>query len=173
MRFIAGDEKLFTPLRQSIFDKVANSESLQARIAQEAVATPPPLNFLGKLIVEKKGRHEGLFDIKSRGLSLLRDATRLLALKEGITNRYSTGGRLEELQRKDEYKEIATLALESYDLMLRLRTYTGIKQNNSGRYINPAELSKMKRSRLANSFDVVRLIQQSLSLKYQLDTRPR
>ena len=174
MRAIGEDQDgLLKGIRYAIFEKVSKDASFQARLAQEAIATPPPLNFLGKLVVEKKGTHEGRFDIKGKGLSPLRDAIRLMALKEGIDQRYSTGGRLEFLSKKEEYRELAGLALESYDFMLRLRTATGLQRGDSGRYIECDQFTKVERAQLSNCFDVVRMAQSKLAIQHSIDPRSR
>ena len=125
-------------LRKNLFDLFAGSVYLQRRLASVVVDNPPPLNFWGNFIVEKRGSEEGRFDIKLRGLNPIRDAVRLLALKHGLTSVYSTGGRLQALEKIPEVSaEMAQSAYESYDFMFRLRTLTGLRRGDAGRYIDP------------------------------------
>lgn len=172
LRYVAGDAALAAPLRQAVFDSVRGNDLLQHRLAELVVETPPPLNFWGRFVVERKGDRAGEFDIKGRGLAPLRDAARLLALKHGLTRRYSTGGRWEELARHvPRMQELAKLAGEAYDVLLRLRTATGLRRGDSGRFIDPSALSKLERAQLANVFDVVRMVQDHVKLEFRLETR--
>jgi CBS domain-containing protein len=140
-------------------------------LAEMVVATPPPLNFRGKFIVEKKGLNEGEFDLKKRGLSPLRDAARVFALHYGLKSHHSTGGRLLELAATHpELAELATLARDGYDQLLRFRNLTGLKRNDDGRFIDPSTLNRLEREQLANVFDVQRMVQNTVRLHFHLET---
>lgn len=172
LRFVAGDADIAAPLREAVLDSVRHNELLQHRLAELVVETPPPLNFWGRFVVERKGDRAGEFDLKSRGLAPLRDAARLLALKHGLTQRYSTGGRWEDLeQHVPRLQELARLAREAYDELLGLRVMTGLQRGDSGRYVDPSALSKLERSRLANVFDVVRMVQEHVKFEFRLENR--
>lgn len=172
LRFVAGEKQLCERLRDVVFTSVAANERLQHQLASHVVETPPPLNFFGNLIVETQGDREGEFDIKARGLSPLRDAARLLALRHGLRSHYSTGGRLGELMGcGGQYKEVAQLAQEGYEYLLHLRTLTGIKRGDTGRFIDPSLLSKMERSQLANVFDVQRMVQNLVRMEFRMMMR--
>jgi CBS domain-containing protein len=172
LRFVAGDKQLCERLREAVFESVAADERLQYQLASQVVETPPPLNFFGNLIVETQGDREGEFDIKSRGLSPLRDAARLLALRHGLKTHYSTGGRLDQLKGCGvQYREVAALAQEGYEYLLHLRTLNGLKRGDTGRFIDPSALSKMERSQLANVFDVQRMIQNLIRGEFRMIMR--
>lgn len=172
LRFVAGDKQLCELLRDAVFESVRGNERLQYQLASHVVETPPPLNFFGNLIVETQGDREGEFDIKSRGLSPLRDAARLLALRHGLKSHYSTGGRLDELQGcGEQYREVAALAKEGYEYLLHLRTLTGLSRGDTGRFIDPSGLSKMERSQLANVFDVQRMVQNLVRSEFRMMMR--
>ena len=134
------------------------------------LATTAPLNFRGKFMVEQKGGHEGQFDIKGRALAPLRDAARVLALKHGLTRHYSTGGRWLDLGRQvPARRELAQLAREGYDFLLRIRTMTGLRKGDAGRFIDPSALTKMERVQLTNVFDVLRMVQDAVRLETSLE----
>ena len=140
-------------------------------LAEMVVATPPPLNFRGKFIVEKKGLNEGEFDLKKRGLSPLRDAARVFALLYGLKSHHSTGGRWQELAAtRPELAELSALARNGYDLLLRFRSLTGLKRNDDGRFIDPSTLNRLEREQLANVFDVQRMVQQAVRQHFRLET---
>jgi CBS domain-containing protein len=172
LRFVAGDQVLSESLRQTVFKVAGGSPAIQRHMAEMIVATPPPLNFFGKFVVEKKGGNEGEFDIKARGLTPLRDAARLFALHFDLRQHHSTGGRWLELSStQPEMQELASLAREGYDLLLRIRTLTGLQRGDAGRFINPMALTQLQRGQLVNVFDVQRMVQSAVRFKFQLDMR--
>ena len=172
LRYVAGDQALCESVRQTVFQAVGGNAFIQRRMAEMIVETPPPLNFFGKFVVEKKGGNEGEFDIKARGLTPLRDAARLFALHFDLRQHYSTGGRwLELASTHAEMKELASLAREGYDLLLRIRTLTGLQRGDAGRFINPANLTQLQRGQLVNVFDVQRMVQSAVRFRFQLDAR--
>ncbi|MDQ8198747.1 DUF294 nucleotidyltransferase-like domain-containing protein [Pelagicoccus enzymogenes] len=172
LRFVEGDRTLCQSLRKSLFATAAQSPFMLRRLAEIAVATPPPLNFFGKFVVEKKGSNVGEFDIKAKALSPLRDAARVFALQYNLASRHSTGGRFEELaEAVPELREIAQHAYGAYDYLLQLRNLTGLDRRDSGRYITPSKLSKLERAQLSNIFDIVRMIQQAVRRTFHLDPR--
>ena len=172
MRFVSGDKSLCDPLRERIFASVAASDSLQRRLAAQVVDTPPPLNFFGRFVVETRGSGAGEFDIKNRAMAPLRDAARLLTLRHRLSRRYSTFGRWDEIRRNvPRLQEVAALARDSYDVLQRMRTQTGLRRGDSGRYIDPADLTKLERAQLANVFDVVRMVQDAVRTEFNLPIR--
>jgi CBS domain-containing protein len=172
LRHVAGTPSLSDSVRQMVFRAVGGNEMIKKRMAELIVATPPPLNFFGKFVVEKKGGNEGEFDIKARGLTPLRDAARLFALHYDLRQHYSTGGRwLELASARPDLAELAGLAREGYDLLLRIRTLTGLQRGDAGRFIDPATLTQLQRGQLVNVFDVQRMVQESVRIRFQPDTR--
>jgi CBS domain-containing protein len=171
LRFVAGDPAACRPLRQAIIESVRSNAWLQRRLAELVIETPPPLNFWGKFVVERKGDRAGEFDLKGRALAPLRDAARLLALKYNQTRRYSTGGRWEDLRRNvPALAEMAKIAREAYDVLLTLRLNTAIARHDSGRFVDPSKMTKLEKARLAHAFDVVRLVQNHVRLAYRLES---
>ena len=174
MRHVTGNKSLTDSIRSTIFEHVASNDQVLQKLASMAVELLPPLNFLGRFIVEKQGRNSGEFDIKNRAMAPLRQAAQALAFKYQLSLRYSTGGRwIEIAKRVENLKEIALLAQEAYDFLLRLRTMNGLKRGDSGRFINPEKLTKMEKAQLVNVFDVVRMVQNTLKKEFHLDLRRR
>lgn len=167
LRYVAGDRDLCVRLREKIQQTVTNSPGLQRQLADLIVDTSPPLNFIGRFVVETLGIGNQEFDLKSRGMAPLRDAARLFTLKYQLNRHYSTGGRWEELRRSvPSMHETAALAREAYDFLLRLRTLNGLRRGDSGRHLDPSTLTKLERAQLANVFDVVRTVQQIVQVEF-------
>ncbi len=170
LRYVAGEPAISRPLRQAVIDSVRTNAWLQRRLAELVIETPPPLNFWGNFIVERKGDRVGEFDLKGRALAPLRDAARLLALKHNQIRRYSTGGRWEDLRRNvPALTETAKVAREAYDVLLSLRLTTALSRHDSGRFVDPSKLTKLEKARLAHAFDVVRMVQTHVRLAFRLE----
>ena len=172
MRWVSGDEQLLRNLRQTLFQDIAGTPAVLRRLAESVVVTPPPLNFLKQFVVEKKGSHEGKFDIKSRALAPLRGAAQLIAIKYKLMRRFSTGGRWQDIQNHVIHlREVARYAEESYEFLLRLRTLNGLRRGDSGRFIEPGSINKLERAQLAHSFDVVRMVQHTIRQEFNLESK--
>lgn len=172
MRYVAGDRPLCEALRKVAYNGVSQSRIMQRQLAELVTSTTPPLNFIGRFVMEKLGVGEEGFDLKARGMAPLRDAARVLCIKHGLTRRYSTGGRWEELRRNvPPLAELATTARDAYDFLLRLRTLNGLQRGDSGRFINSSELTKLERAQLSSIFDVVRLVQDTIRHEFDLHAR--
>ncbi|MBM4153033.1 MAG: hypothetical protein FJ220_05895 [Kiritimatiellaceae bacterium] len=68
--------------------------------------------------------------------------------------------------------ELANLAREGYDQLLRIRTLTGLQRDDDGRFIDPAQLTKLQKGQLVNVFDVLRMVQSAVRTYFNLDVRP-
>jgi CBS domain-containing protein len=168
LRFVVGERALCDALREKVYASVSADTALQHRLAQLIVDNTPPLNFIGRLVIEKLGGGGGgEFDLKSRGMAPLRDAARLFSLHYKLNRRYSTGGRWEELRRVvPQRAELASLARDAYDFLLGLRTTNGLRRGDSGRYLDPSTLTKIERAQLASVFDVVRTVQHATRFQF-------
>ncbi|MGD7652535.1 MAG: DUF294 nucleotidyltransferase-like domain-containing protein [Verrucomicrobiales bacterium] len=170
LRYVTGNKKLCDQLREQIFADAEKQSLLQLRVAEAAVETPPPLNFWGNFVVEKKGGRAGEFDIKARGLSPLRDAARALVLKYNLSHYHSTGGRWQDLRdHQPQIAEVAELAMDAYDELLSLRILTGLRRGDAGRYLEPEKLTKLQRARLSNVFDIQRMVQAKVRSEFPID----
>ncbi|WP_161554797.1 DUF294 nucleotidyltransferase-like domain-containing protein [Ereboglobus luteus] len=173
LRHVAGDRALCDRLRERIFATASADTPLQRRLAQTIVDNTPPLNFIGRFVIEKLGvGGSSEFDLKNRGMGPLRDAARLFSLHYKLNRRYSTGGRWEELRRVvPERAELASLARDAYDFLLGLRTLNGLRRGDSGRTLDPSTLTKIERAQLSSVFDVVRTVQHAVQFQFSIDGR--
>ncbi|MDF9831965.1 CBS domain-containing protein [Ereboglobus sp. PH5-5] len=173
LRHVTGDRALCDKLRERIFATASADTALQRRLAQTIVDNTPPLNFIGRFVIEKLGvGGSSEFDLKNRGMGPLRDAARLFSLHHKLNRRYSTGGRWEELRRVvPERAELASLARDAYDFLLGLRTLNGLRRGDSGRTLDPATLTKIERAQLSSVFDVVRTVQHAVQFQFSIDGR--
>jgi CBS domain-containing protein len=168
-RPVYGDFTLSDTLTQFIFEHIDQRTPFLHFLAKDAVQNPPPLSFFRNFLVEKNGVHKNTFDIKARAMMPLVDAARLLSLaakKESTTNTVQRYRHLAEQERAN--RELYLQAAEAYEILLGIRARFGLQNDDSGRYIQPASLSKMERLQLRNCFKPISELQSLLSTRYQL-----
>ncbi len=170
LRPVTGDHRLVEALYETIRTGKEQEPMYLAFLAKNALQNPPPLSFFRNFILERSGEHKDQFDIKLRAMMPLADAARVLTIDAGalsITNtmeRFTAAG-----EREPGNQQLYREAAEAYGIYLRLRTRNGLRHHNSGRYIDPRELSKIERQTLRNSFAVIEEVQKILEVRYQLD----
>ena len=99
----------------------------------------------------------------------LTDAARVLILESkqsGINNTFRRFDRLAELDENN--RELFQQAADAYEILVRYRAMQGLKNKNSGRYIDPSELTKMQRLTLRNSFAPISDLQTLLKVRFRM-----
>jgi CBS domain-containing protein len=168
-RPIYGLGLLVRELSAHILKIIEGQQIFFFHLAKSAVENPAPLTFFRDIMVERSGEHKNQFDIKWRAMTPLVDAARVLALHNRIVGISNTGQRFQELAgREPNNKELFEAAADAYQILMRLRTLQGLKNSNSGRYFNPAELSKMERILLRNIFQPIQELQSLMKTRFQL-----
>ena len=140
-----------------------------AKLAAAAVDNPSPLTFFRNFVVERSGEHKDEFDVKARAMRPLTDAARVLVLhaRQGdVNNTFRRFERLADLEPQNA--ELYRAAAEAYEVLIRLRATKGLERQDSGRFLQPAELSRVQRLLLRNSFDPISEVQSLLSIRFQL-----
>ncbi|MEQ8705338.1 MAG: DUF294 nucleotidyltransferase-like domain-containing protein [Phaeodactylibacter sp.] len=168
-RPIHGDRALSTALTEHIFDALDDQGIFLVYLGKNALQNPPPLTFFRNFVVENSGAHKDEFDIKARAMMPLADAARLLVLhaREGqINNTFRRFERLAELEPKNQ--ELYEQAADAYEILMRYRALQGLKKQNSGRYFNPSDLTKMERINLRNCFRPIKELQSLLNTRFRL-----
>ncbi len=169
-RPIMGDESLAHELKEFIFQEIDKHELFLSMLAKNALQNPPPLSFFRSFIVEKSGSHKNEFDIKARAMMPLADAARVLAYSFKVKSYGSTFERFEEVARLDKnLTSLCEAAAMAYEILLRQRAVNGLKNNNSGRYINPDDFNKLERQTIRSTFKTIEKIQQILEVRYRLN----
>ncbi|ACF14205.1 putative CBS domain and cyclic nucleotide-regulated nucleotidyltransferase [Chloroherpeton thalassium ATCC 35110] len=169
-RPVYGEVRLADELKRFILEKVVAGRGFIQFLAKNALQNPPPLSFFRNFIVEHGGKHANEFDIKSRAMMPLCDAARVLTYELGIKDYLSTTERFEKIAEKEPaLKELAQESAMAYEILMRIRAANGLKNQNSGRYINPNHLNKLERQTLRNIFKTIERMQNTFNLRYQLD----
>lgn len=166
MRLITGPSDWLETLKSSLLAVTNKSDLFFFLMAQNAVRTKPPLGFFRDFIVNAKGDHEDELDIKQRGIALINDIARLVALHQGITD----AGTLQRLQKIDDdvfshdinrnlqeaWLLLNEIKLEQQSIALRSNT----KPHN---FVNPEQLSPLRRAHLKNVFKSIERAQKSVA----------
>lgn len=169
-RVVYGDNKLAEKLTDHISTTLTKERGFLTFMAANALQNPPPLSFFKNFVVEKGGEHSNEFDIKARALMPLTDAARVLALEHRCFKNSNTRDRYSCVAQSDtSITKLLEEAKYAHELLLRYRTMSGLRNNDSGRYIKIDELGKIERQTLRSVFSVIERVQKMLSLRFQLE----
>ncbi|EAY31960.1 DUF294 nucleotidyltransferase-like domain-containing protein [Microscilla marina] len=167
-RPVAGDESLAKNLRSFIFNEIKKTNLFLPYLAKKALTNPPPLSFFRSFIVEKSGQHKNEFDIKARAMVPLIDAARVLAYEYQLPGFNSTFERFAQVASINQgLAPLCEAAAMGYEILMRHRAIQGLKNGNSGRYLNPNKFNKLERQTIRNIFKTIEKIQEVLDTRYR------
>lgn len=167
-RPVFGDQSLAEHLGEHIFSLLDQQEVFLHLLAKNALENPPPLSFFRNFIVEKNGEHKDSFDVKLRAMMPLVDAARLLILSKKVAGVNNTSKRYQALSEVEPNNaELYNMAADAYEILIRIRTVQGLKNANSGRYIQPEAMDKMDRLQLRNAFQPIDELQKLIKVRFQ------
>ena len=167
--FVYGEKELVSTLSKSIFKSIQSYEIFLNFLGRNALRNPPPLGFFRQFLVEHDGEHKDQFDLKSRALMPLIDAARLITLSHNIKDKNNTISRFNKLVKVEpQNKDLYLSCIDSFKILLHYRTEQGIKNNDSGRYLNLNTLTKSEKLKLKGCFKPIKDIQDLLNIRYNL-----
>ena len=167
--FVYGEKELVSTLSKSIFKSIQSFEIFLNFLGRNALRNPSPLGFFRQFLVEHDGKHKDQFDLKSRALMPLIDAARLITLSHNIKDKNNTISRFNKLVKVEpQNKDLYLSCIDSFKILLHYRTEQGIKNNDSGRYINLNTLTKSEKLKLKGCFKPIKDIQELLNIRYNL-----
>jgi CBS domain-containing protein len=85
---------------------------------------------------------------------------------KGINNTYSRFKQLAIVDAKNA--EVYLNCAEAFLILSKFRTIEGLKNDDSGQYINMNELSKIDKEKLKNAFAPMRELEELIKSKFQL-----
>jgi len=166
---IYGNKDLVDEMSESIFKSIEKYEIFLNFLALNAIKNPPPLSFFRQFLVEHSGEHKDQFDIKARALMPLVDAARLLVLSNNIKDFNNTIFRFEKLaELEPQNKDLYDSCISAFKILLRFRTQQGLKNNDSGRFIDLNLLHKGDKLKLKSCFKPIKDIQELISVRFKL-----
>ncbi len=166
---IYGDAALVHNMSDSIFRSIKRYEIFLNFLGRNALRNPTPLGFFRQFLVEHDGEHKDQFDLKSRALMPLIDAARLLILSHSLKDNNNTITRFKKLAKiEPKNKDLYLSCIDSFKILVRFRTKQGLKNNDSGRYVDLKNLSKSEKLKLKNCFKPIKDVQELLNIRYNL-----
>lgn len=167
-RVAYGDTNLGVEMAQHLYQQFSKTQIFLPLLAKNALANPAPLSFFRNFVVENSGEHKDEFDLKLRAMLPLVDAARVLVLHHKISGINNTSDRYRKLAEFEENnRELMEEAADGYSILMEIRARFGLRDNDSGRYINPEDLSKMERQTLRNIFTTISDLQKILKVRFQ------
>ncbi len=167
--FVFGNSEIEQQLEQKIHSNLVKNELFFDFLGNHALDRLPALNFFKKFNLEEEGDYKDLFDIKTRGLLPLIDAARLLTLHyeiKGIKNTFFRFKQLAKIDFKNE--EIYLNCAEAFLTLSKFKALEGFKNDNTGRYINLVDWSKLEKEKLKTALiaidDLEDLIKSKITL---------
>ncbi|RMB58024.1 CBS domain-containing protein [Dokdonia sinensis] len=167
-RPVYGSNLLLDELTTHIYSQLTTSSVFFRFMAKDALKNPPPVSFFRNFLVESDGEHKDEFDIKNRAMAPLISGARVLALYHHIRDVNNTAQRFERLsQLEPENKELYESCAYAFKALLKFRVKQGLKNDNSGRFINLSDLSKSEKLKLKRCFKPLRDLQEVLRIRFQ------
>lgn len=164
-----GDSALVEQMSESIFNSIDSYTIFLNFLALNAIKNPPPLSFFRQFLVESSGEHKDLFDIKARAMMPLVDSARLLVLSKNIKDHNNTIERFKKLaELEPQNGDVYNACIDAFKILLRFRTVEGLKQGDSGRFIDLKSLSKANRLKLKGCFGSIKDIQELIKVRFNL-----
>jgi CBS domain-containing protein len=166
---VFGDQKLEDAISKIVFITSKNNSLFFDYLGNDALRKNSPLSFFKNFNVEEEGPYKNMFDIKTRAIMPLVDGARLFTLYfdlKGINNSYV---RFKQLAISDpKHSEVYLNCAEAFLILSKFRTLEGLKNENSGQYINLEELSKIDKEKLKNALLPMKELEELIKNKFQL-----
>ena len=164
-----GEQKIEDAIGNVVFKNAKNNTLFFDFLGNDALRKNSPLSFFKKFNVEDDGPNKDKFDIKTRALMPLIDGARLFTLSYGIKGINNTHQRFKQLAIVDpKHGEIYLNCAEAFLILSKFRTLEGLKNDNSGQFINLDEMSKIDKEKLKNALAPMKELEELIKSKFQL-----
>ena len=166
---VFGEQKMEDTIGDVVFKNAKNNILFFDYLGNDALRKNSPLSFFKNFNLEEDGPNKHKFDIKTRALMPLIDGARLFALFFEIRGINNTFQRFKQFSIVDpKHAEIYLNCAEAFLTLSKFRTLEGLKNDNSGQFINLDELSKIDREKLKNALAPMRELEELIKSKFQL-----
>lgn len=172
LRTLYGRDELVQALREQAFRTMSQDQGFLMRMAQNMTNFLPPLNWLGRIKLEKSGPNHGKLDIKKAGIFAITDGIKALAIQARKLDG-STHDRMEALVAAKVMKPADAADLRAtFDFMvkLRLRGHVDALQNETtpNNYIALEQLNAMEKGELKLALEGVARFQSFIKHHFSL-----
>lgn len=170
IRRVAGDVDLARSLQLSMLQGARGNTTFLAALTWNALKHTPPLGFFRRFVLERSGEHREELDLKYRGIIPLVDLVRVHALANGLPA-VSTQERIQALVELGAFTEqVGRNLLDAQEVVALLRFEHQSAQISAGiepdNYLNPHQLTALKREQLREAFRAIHDAQRVLALHY-------
>ncbi|MDI9309456.1 MAG: DUF294 nucleotidyltransferase-like domain-containing protein [Limnohabitans sp.] len=166
--FVFGDPNMEVTITDAIF-KIQSKTLFLDYLGNDALKKPAPLNFFKKFNEEESGIHKGKLNVKEKAINQLVDIARLLTIKFSLIGVNNTFSRYKELAiRNPDNAEVYLMAADTFLLLSRYRTLEGLKNDNSGEFIDIELFSKSEKEKLKDSLHVLKDLEEIVKDTFQL-----
>lgn len=166
---VIGEKKIEEAIENVVFNNIKNNTLFFDFLGNDALRRNSPLTFFKKFHVEEKGPNKDKFDVKTRALMPLIDGARLFSLSYNLRGINNTYLRFKQLAISDpKNSEIYLNCAKAFITLSKFRTLEGLKNDNSGQYINLQELSKADKEILKNALAPMDELEDLIKNKFQL-----
>ncbi|MEO8051314.1 MAG: putative nucleotidyltransferase substrate binding domain-containing protein [Acidobacteriota bacterium] len=151
-----GDAEAWQLLEQSAREVIRGEPSFQQVLANDCMSELPPLTFFQDAVVDESGERSEVFALQLRALGPIVEVGRVFGLANQRVLGSSTLERLELARsRMPAQESIFREAMETLRVLLYLQARTGLRLNQSGADILPAQLSRLDRQALKSGFRAI------------------
>ena len=164
-----GDPILVDQLTEHIYQRIAENPNFLIHLASGALQNPSPTGFFRQFLLEEDGKYKDFFDLKRRAIMPLTDAARVLVLSHQISSINNTALRFQKLaELEPNNKDLFLSCSYAIKALLKFRTRQGIKNRDSGRYVDLTDLDKRQKMKLKKTFRTIKEIQEILALRFKV-----
>ena len=172
MRTIYGDKSLLAGVRRKMLDLSQINNLFLRHLTTNALKLKPPLGFFRDFVLVHDGKHNNALDLKHNGLAPIIDLARIYALAEGI-EAVNTIGRIKSVRGSQSLsQESADNLLDAFEFINSLRIKHQAQQIGLGieadNFMPPAEISKLERAHLKETFKVIKTLQSYIETRYNI-----
>ena len=159
LRAIHGRDSLWRDVEATVAGAI-DRDLLQV-LANDCLASLPPLTFFEDAVVDEAGEHTAVFRLEQSALQPIVDVGRVFGMAAGKVLGTSTRERLASAQRLlPEHQSTFREAAETLRILLWQQGRIGIGQDTSGSELPPALLSRHDRHVLRSGFrSILRLLE--------------
>jgi CBS domain-containing protein len=166
---VAGDENLLRHVKDRMYRLLGDHRAFFGQFAKSTVAFETPLGFFTNFVLEK---NRAELDIKKGGIFPIVHGVRSLALEYRLPQT-NTMDRITALSQRNLFQSsFGAELIEAFTYLSTLRAEAGLEKALQGlpqdNYLNPKELSKLKRELLRDSFKIVNEFKKFITYHFKL-----
>lgn len=172
-RFVHGRAALVDGLRAEVVAHAQSSREFLAALAANALQRKPPLNWRGRIALNREGAHKGTIDLKMQGIVPIIDMARYHALSRG-SGAVNTRDRLEQAAERGGIAEAQVRdLLDALEFLSVLRLQHQASRMSAGQvadnHLDPGTLSNFERGHLLEAFRLISRTQSALAEAYPVN----